>query len=141
VAALARGELDCAAWHGPHHEYLQGFHKAAPRCYAPAWRAPSARMMLCLNRKAFERVPAILRIIINAAAAEEDHRLTAEFAAMNALALRTLRRENGIVPEALPAPVLERLRGLSREAVAELAARSPLSRMIAKSYAEAMGEG
>lgn len=140
AAALARGDLDCAAWHGPHHELEQGLHKAAPRCWSPGWQAPAGRMMLCLNRKSFEAVPAILRIIVNAAAAEEDHRLRTEFAARNARALARVRGENGIVPEPLPSDALERFRAWSAEAAADLAAASPLSRMVADSYFKAARE-
>lgn len=137
VAALGRNDVDCAAWHGPHHEYLMGFHKTGAQCYAPGWWAPASRMMLCLNRKAFESVPAILRIIINAAAAEEDHRLTAEFAARNAQALNRLNRDHGIAPDLMPHQVLRQLQIMSRDALADLANTSPMARMIANSYAKA----
>ena len=137
VAALARGDLDCAAWHGPFHEREQGFHKAASRCYAPGWQAPGGRMMLCLNRASFEAVPAIIRIIINAAAAEEDHRLRVDFAAYNARALARLRDENAVIPQRLPRAVLDRFRAWSMEAASDLAAASPLSRLVRDSYLKA----
>ncbi|BBD09059.1 hypothetical protein [Desulfovibrio ferrophilus] len=140
VSALASGRLDAASWHGLFHERELGFHKAARMSWGPAWQAPAGRMMLCLNRKAFEALPASLRIIINASAVEEDHRLSADFTARNARAMAALVTGDssilrGIAPEALTA-----FRRWSHEAAGDRAASSTLARTVRDSYLKALGE-
>lgn len=140
VAALASGRLDAASWHGAFHEREMGLPTAAPVSWGPAWANPAGRMMLCLNRKAFEALPAILRIIIDSAAVEEDHRLSTDFRVHNARAEaelaargRTQHRETG-------AEALAALRRTCREAAADLAGATPLARRVRDSYFAALAD-
>jgi len=139
VSALASGNLDVASWYGAFHERELGFHKAARYSWGPSWQAPAGRMMLCLNREAFEALPAMLRIIINASAAEEDHRLSADFTAGNAQAMAALAAEGRLTLRGIDPAALAALRGWSMEAAADRASGSPLARKVRDSYLNALG--
>ena len=136
VAALGAGELDVASWHGPHHETAAGLPDVATHGLGPAWQAPSRRMMLCLNRGAYEALPAIVRKILGGVAQQMDHDISTAVGAANAVALGKLNARGRRV-QSLDASLLARLRALSAEVVAERAATDPLATKVQVSYAAA----
>jgi len=116
--ALERGELDCAAWHGAHHEAAAGLPGVAPHGLGPGWQAPGRRMLLVVRREAYEALPAVVRKIFAAAVVQADHELTLAVAAANARALAALAAAGRTVAP-LPPALVGRLRALSGAVAAE----------------------
>lgn len=132
-AALARalesGALDAAAWHGAHHETLAGLPDVAPHGLGPGWQAPGRRMLLVVRRAPYEALPAVVRKIFDAVAAQMDHELTVAVAAANARALAAQAARGRTVAPLAPA-LLARLRALAADAAAGRAGADPLAARV-----------
>ncbi len=138
LTALRDGSLDAASWHGPHHEAALGLPNAAPHGTGPAWHAPSRRMMLFVDRGAYEALPAIVRKIFDAVAEQADYALTASVAAANARALAGLAGAGRAVRPQDPA-LTARLAAHAAAVSAEAAAADPLAARVRASYETARG--
>ena len=69
-----------------------------------------------------------------------DLDITADYAAHNPVALKTLIEKHGVVVRPYPDDVLARLRQLSTEVVAEIAQRDPFSAKVHASYQDFLNQ-
>jgi TRAP-type mannitol/chloroaromatic compound transport system substrate-binding protein len=94
--ALERGVLDATEFVGPLHDMRMGFYKAAKYYYTPGWHEPGTVLEVFFNKKAYEKLPKNLQAALDAAAAENNIWMLAEFDAQNGNALRTLINKHNV---------------------------------------------
>ena len=133
--ALQTGTIDATEWVGPYNDLSFGLHTIAEYYYYPGWQEPGPMMETIINKQAWDSLPPDLQAIVKAASRAMNEDMLAEYTSRNAAALRTLVDEHGVDIRPFPDDVLQRLREISDEVVAEMAASSPMAQRIHDSYA------
>ena len=128
--SLERGVIDATEWVGPLHDLRMGFYKAAKYYYYPGWHEPGTYLEYFFNKKAYESLPKDLQHIIDAACMENEHWVLAQFDARNGAALQTLINKHKVNLIKFPDTVLDDLRQLAAEVVAEEAAKDAMSKKV-----------
>jgi TRAP-type mannitol/chloroaromatic compound transport system substrate-binding protein len=131
--ALERGTIDAAEWVGPYDDEKLGFYKVAKNYYYPGWWEPSATVSLYINVKAFEALPAEYRAIVEAAAAESNVRLLADYDVKNPIAMQRLINL-GAVLRAYPRDVMTAAYQAAGQLFAEEREKNPAFRKIFVSW-------
>lgn len=134
--SLQSGAIDATEWVGPYNDLAFGLYKAARYYYYPGWHEPGTTLECMVNRQALESLPEELQLIVKNAARVANQDMLAEYTARNNEALQTLKTEHHVDVRKLPDDVLARLRALSDEVVAEVAAKDDLSQRIYASFTQ-----
>ena len=132
--SLQSGAIDATEWVGPYNDLAFGFYKAAKYYYYPGWHEPGTTLECMVNKAAFDALPDDLQAIVLGAARVANQEMLSEYIARNNHALRTLVEEHQVDVRRLPDSVLERLRELSDQVVAEVAAKDTLSQRVHASF-------
>jgi TRAP-type mannitol/chloroaromatic compound transport system substrate-binding protein len=120
---------------GPYNDLAFGLYKAAKYYYYPGWHEPGTTLECLINRDAYAALPVDLQSIVMNACRVVNSDMLSEYTARNNKALQTLVNEHHVdVSRAFPAEVLDRLRVLSEEVVAEIAGKDALSAKVFESY-------
>jgi len=133
-SALEMGRIDAAEFVGPYNDLAFGFYKAARYYYYPGWQEPGTTLETLINRQAFESLTPELQEIVKAACLQANADMLAEFTAKNSEALKVLVDRHGVILKRLPDEVLDRLREISEDLVAEQGQGDALSKKIFESY-------
>ena len=128
--SLKSGAIDATEWVGPYNDLAFGLHKAARHYYYPGWHEPGTTLECFINRKAFDALPRDLQSVVINASRVANQDMLAEYTALNNSALDTLINKHHVDLRPFPDEVLEKLRDISDEVVAEIAARDPLSKKV-----------
>ncbi len=132
--ALQTGAIDATEWVGPYNDRAFGLYQAAKYYYYPGWHEPGTTLECMINKPAFESLPDELQAIVEHACRSANDAMLAEFTARNGEALRSLRDEHEVELRRFPDDVMNRLKEISDQVVAEVAQRDPLSQEIFESY-------
>jgi len=132
--SLQSGAIDATEWVGPWNDLAMGLYKAAKYYYYPGWHEPGSTLECLINRAAFDELPEDLQSIVMNACRVVNGDMLAEFTARNNEALQTLINVHNVDVRPFPDGVLDRLRTLSEEVVAEIADRDLLSAKVYGSY-------
>jgi TRAP-type mannitol/chloroaromatic compound transport system substrate-binding protein len=132
--ALQSGAIDATEWVGPYNDLAFGLHKVAKYYYYPGWHEPGTTLESLINRDAYDALPADLQSIVMNACRVVNSDMLSEYTARNNTALQTLVSEHKVDVREFPGAVLDRLRTLSEEVVAEIAEQDALSARVFKSY-------
>ncbi len=132
--SLQSGVIDATEWVGPYNDLAFGLYKAAKYYYYPGWHEPGTTLEAIINQTAFEALPADLQQIVLSACRIANDEILVEYVARNNNALVTLVNEHEVDVRRLPDEVLNRLRELSDEVVAEIADKNPEARKIYDSF-------
>ena len=128
--SLQSGAVDAAEWVGPYNDLAFGLYKAAKYYYYPGWQEPGSNLECLINQKAFEGLPRDLQTIVLTACRAANLDMLAEYTARNNAALHTLVSEHHVELRRFPDAVLEKLRVLSAEVVAEIAGKDAATRKV-----------
>jgi len=128
--ALQSGAIDAAEWVGPYNDLAFGLYKSAKFHYYPGWHEPGSTLDGYVNLAAWEKLPADIKAIVEAAHKAANQAMLSEFVARNGASLRTLTGQHGVILKAFPDPVLAGLSGLSEQVLDGLAAADPQSRKV-----------
>ncbi len=134
--ALQSGAIDATEWVGPYNDLAFGLYKAAKYYYYPGWHEPGTTLEAIINKQAFAALPEELRVIVRNAARVTNQDMLAEYIARNNQALQTLVTEHQVKVRQLPDAVLDRLRKLSDQVVAEIADKDALSQRVYASFSD-----
>jgi TRAP-type mannitol/chloroaromatic compound transport system substrate-binding protein len=134
--ALQTGSIDATEWIGPYNDVAFGLNKAARYYYYPGWQEPGPVLECIVNRQAFESLPDDLQAVVEIACSAINDQMTAEFVARNARSLAQLRTEGDVEIRPFPKAVLDELRSLTDQVVAELVAGDPQAAAVYASFAE-----
>ena len=132
--ALQSGAIDATEWVGPYNDLAFGLYKAAKYYYYPGWHEPGTTLECLINREALDALPDDLQSIVMNACRVVNSDMLSEYTARNNKALQTLVNEHHVDVRLFPDEVLERLRVLSEEVVAEIAGKDALSAKVFESY-------
>ena len=130
---LERGVLDATEWIGPYHDYLMGFHEVADYYYGPGWHEPGTVLEIIVHQPTYAALPAHLRAILDTAIARVNAWTLESFEALNGTYVGKLR-EAGTEIRVLPRGLLDDLRPIAQQVVADLAAGDPLARRVHGHY-------
>ncbi|MDR1969092.1 MAG: TRAP transporter substrate-binding protein DctP [Burkholderiaceae bacterium] len=122
--ALEKGTLDACEFVGPYDDEKLGFNKVAKYYYYPGWWEGSADLDFFINNKAFEKLSAENKAIVQAAAAVAAADMTAKYGAENPTALKRLVAA-GTKLMAFPKVVIDAGFKTSMEVYAEHVDKSP----------------
>ena len=132
--ALQTGVIDATEWVGPYNDLALSLHTAAKYYYYPGWHEPGPTLEAFVNKDAWDSLPPDLQEMITVATRAINEDMLSEFTARNNAALVTLIEEHGVELRELPEDVMQRLKALSGEVVAESAQQDELSKRIYASY-------
>lgn len=130
---LERGVIDATEWLGPYHDMLMGFHEIARYYYSPGWHEPGTMLEFFINKQLYDSLPADLQAILRTSALRVHVWTLAEMEAKNAEALSQLLQK-GINLRRFPTEVVEKMRALTEEVIAEITAADAFGRKVYESY-------
>jgi len=132
--ALQSGAIDATEWVGPYNDLAFGLHKAAKYYYYPGWHEPGTTLESIVNKTVFNGLPDDLKAIVRGASRIVNEDMLSELTARNNAALKTLTEEYKVDVRRFPDEVLDKLKKLSFEVVAEVADKDPFARKVYDSY-------
>ncbi|MFD1709973.1 ABC transporter substrate-binding protein [Ottowia sp. GY511] len=122
--ALEKGTLDASEFVGPYDDEKLGFNKVAPYYYYPGWWEGGADLEFFINNKAFEKLSAENKAIVNAAAAVAAADMISKYQAVNPQSLKRLVA-NKTQLKLFPKSIMDAGFKASQEVYAEHSAKSP----------------
>jgi TRAP-type mannitol/chloroaromatic compound transport system substrate-binding protein len=134
VGALKSGAIDASEWIGPWPDIALGLDKAADYYYYPGFHEPGTSSTLGINKPLWESLTVSERSLIEAAARAEVTRSLAQFNAENVKALKQLRADERIKIRRFNDELTKTFGKLSKEVLADTAAKDPLTRRVYESY-------
>jgi TRAP-type mannitol/chloroaromatic compound transport system substrate-binding protein len=134
TTALKSGAIDAAEFVGPWTDIWLGLNKAAEYYYYPGFHEPGFNAALGINKKLWDSLPPSERALIEVAAQAEVTRSLAEFNAENVKSLQLLRADNRIKIRRFDDGLIKVFGKLSKEVLADTAAKDPLTRKVYDSY-------
>jgi TRAP-type mannitol/chloroaromatic compound transport system substrate-binding protein len=123
--SLQTGVIDATEWVGPYNDRAFGLHEVGKYYYYPGWHEPGPTLELIINQQAWDSLPADLQQIVSVAARAANQDMLDEYTALNNQALQDLIDNHGVQLRKLPDEVLVKLRQISADVVAEMAAADP----------------
>jgi TRAP-type mannitol/chloroaromatic compound transport system substrate-binding protein len=103
--------------------------------YYPGFHEPGTSSTLGINKKLWDGLTSKEHAVIEAAAAAEFNRSLAQFNAENIKALKILRADSRIKITRFNDQLIKVFGKISREVIADTAAKDPLTRKVVDSYA------
>lgn len=88
--ALEKGTIDAAEWVGPYDDLKLGFYKVAPWYAYPGWWEGGPQLVLFVNTKAWDALPADYKAIVEACASHAHVNMQASYDGKNPAALKQL---------------------------------------------------
>jgi len=131
---LERGVIDATEWVGPMHDLRMGFWQAAKYYYYPGWHEPGTYLEYMFNKKAYESLPKDMQLMIDTACMESEQWTLAQFNAQNGAALQTLIDKHHVNLVQFPDTVMDALRKMSEQVVAEEAAKDKMATKVNNSF-------
>jgi TRAP-type mannitol/chloroaromatic compound transport system substrate-binding protein len=135
LTSLQSGVLDAAEFVGPGTDISLGLYRVAPSYYGPGFNKPNGTGECIVSLRAWEALEPELRAIVAHACAAEASYALAEMERLNAEALAALTERHNVQLRSFPREVVDAARKVGSEVLADLAARSELSRKVHDSYA------
>jgi len=134
AGALKSGAIDASEWIGPWVDVAFGLDKVVDYYYYPGFHEPGANFTLGINKTLWEGFPASDQALLQAAARAEVTRSLAQFNAENVKALKTLRANPRIKVTRFNDQLIKVFGKLSKEVLADVAAKDPLTRKVYDNY-------
>jgi TRAP-type mannitol/chloroaromatic compound transport system substrate-binding protein len=134
VSALKSGAIDASEWVGPWMDGELGLDNAVDYYYYPGFHEPGSNNTLGINKTLWDGLTASDRALIEAAAQAEVTRSLARFNAENVKSLKILRANERIQIRRFSDELIKVFGKLSKEVLADTAAKDPLTRKVYESY-------
>ena len=132
--SLQSGAIDASEFVGPYNDLAFGLYKAAKFYYYPGWHEPGTTLECFVNQKALESLPADLQSIVLHASRVANQDMLSEYTAQNNRALDTLVNKHKVKLRRYPDDVLNKIKQLSDEVIAEVGAKDALSKKVFESF-------
>ena len=134
MTALKSGAIDASEWVGPWADIAMGLDKLVDYYYYPGFHEPGTSVTLGINKTLWDGLVPSDRALIEAAAAAELTRSLAQCNAENVKALKILHADPRIKILRFNDALIREFGRLSKEVVAEIGAKDPLTRKVYDSY-------
>jgi len=135
-SSLQSGAIDATEWVGPYNDLAFGFYQAADYYYSSIWHEPGTGLEFLINEKAFKKLPLDLQKIVEVAARAVNESTLDDYNAKNNAALKTLMEKHNVKMRTLPTPVVNELKRITDEVIAEQVAADEGFAKVWKSYSE-----
>jgi TRAP-type mannitol/chloroaromatic compound transport system substrate-binding protein len=133
--ALEKGTIDATEWVGPYDDEKLRFYKVAKYYYYPGFWEGGAQLSLIVNIKKWQELPKDYQAALEAASAEANVHMLAEYDAKNAEALKKLVA-SGAQLRAFPREVMTAAYKAAFELYDEIAAKNPTFKKIFDSWSK-----
>ena len=127
--ALEKGALDATEWVGPYDDEKLGFHKVAKYYYYPGWWEGGPQLSFYVNLKKWAELPEAYKAAFEAAAAEANGQMLADYDAKNPPALMRLVKQ-GVKLHPFPQEIMLAARKIAFELYDAEAAKNPAFKKI-----------
>lgn len=134
--SLQTGVIDATEWVGPYNDVSFGLHKAARYYYYPGWQEPGPGLECIINKAAWESLPPDLQALVKITCQSITIDMAAEYTNGNANSLQQILADPNIEVRPFPDEVLQHLKLITADIVAELMAADPASDKIGKAFYE-----
>jgi TRAP-type mannitol/chloroaromatic compound transport system substrate-binding protein len=134
ATALKSGAIDAAEWIGPWMDIALGLDKAADYYYYPGFHEPGTNFTLGINKTLWDGLAPPEKALIEAAAQAEVTRSLAQFNFENVKSLKLLRAAKRIKIRRFSNELIKTFGKLSKEVLADTAAKDPMTRKVCDSY-------
>jgi TRAP-type mannitol/chloroaromatic compound transport system substrate-binding protein len=131
---LQTGAIDATEWVGAYNDVSFGLHKAAKYYYYPGWHEPGPGLETMINKEAWESLPPDLQAIVETTCQAITTDMVAEYTHGNAYAVQQLVDDPNVELRRFPQEVLDVLKRITDEIVAEWIDDDPAAKKIADSY-------
>lgn len=122
--SLEKGTIDAAEWVGPYDDEKLGFYKVAKHYYYPGWWESNSMYSFYVNTKAWDSLPKEYQAAFEAAAAEANLDMMAEYDFKNPPALKRLVG-SGVKLHAYPVELMKKAQDAAFDLYEEEAAKNP----------------
>ena len=134
MTAIKSGAIDASEWVGPWLDMELGLSRAADYYYFPGFHEPGTPATLGINKTLWDSLTQSERSVIETAASAELSRSLAKFNAENVRSLEILRTDERIKIRRFSDELIKTFGKLSKEVLANTAAKDPLTRKVYDSY-------
>jgi TRAP-type mannitol/chloroaromatic compound transport system substrate-binding protein len=132
--SLQTGAIDATEWVGPYNDVSFGLHKAAKYYYYPGWQEPGPGLECIINKDAWNSLPADLQSLVEITCQSITIDMAAEYTHGNSNSLQQILADPSIELRPFPDEVLQHLKSITADIVAELMATDPASDKIGKAF-------
>jgi TRAP-type mannitol/chloroaromatic compound transport system substrate-binding protein len=132
--ALEKGTIDASEWVGPYDDEKLGFYKVAKNYYYPGWWEGGPQLVLYVNTKAYESLPAEYKSILAIASSHAHVDMQAKYDALNPVALKSLVSKGARVKR-FGNDILKAAHDAAMSLYDELSASNPAWKKIYADYA------
>ena len=132
--SLQTGAIDATEWVGPYNDVAFGLQKAAKYYYYPGWQEPGPTLEFIVNKTAWESLPVDLQSIVATSCQAINCDSNAEYMHGNAVSLAQLAEDPNVELRAFPQEVLQNLKSITDDVVAEWVARDAAAAKIYESF-------
>ncbi len=122
--ALEKGTIDATEWVGPYDDEKLGFYKVAPYYYYPGFWEPGPTLSFIVNKAQWEKLPKLYKEAFEAAAAEANLTMLAQYDAQNPQALVRLLQK-GVKLKKYPADIMKAAQTIAFQLYEEEAKKNP----------------
>ena len=126
--------IDAAEFVGPYLDRQLGLQRAAKYYYTTGWHETATGSELIINKAKWNSLPPDLKAIVENACAACNVISEAWCQKNNAEAMEDLIKNQGVIAQPLPDPIVEALRDANAKIIAENVAKDPLTKKVNDSY-------
>ncbi len=137
--ALEKSTIDAAEWVGPYDDEKLGFYKVAPHYYYPGWWESNSMYSFYVGTKAWEALPKEYQAAFEAATAEANIDMMAEYDFKNPPALLRLVA-SGVKLHAYSNELMKAAQDAAYDIYAEESAKNPAFRKMFESWNKFRGD-
>jgi TRAP-type mannitol/chloroaromatic compound transport system substrate-binding protein len=138
--ALERGVIDAAEFVGPFLDRQLGLQRAAKYYYTTGWHEPATASELIVNKAKWESLPPDLKAVVENACAACNTISEAWCQKNNAEAMEDLVKNQGVIAQALPEPIVAALRASTAKIIDEAVAKDPVTKKVNDSFVAYMAK-
>lgn len=132
---LERGVIDATEWLGPFHDSLMGFDEIAKYYYSPGWHEPGTVLEYTINKKVWDELTPDLQAILRSASMHVHSWVLWQMEARNAAVLQEFIQK-GVDLRTFSPEIMDTLRTINEDVVADLANSDPFAKRVYSSYDE-----
>jgi TRAP-type mannitol/chloroaromatic compound transport system substrate-binding protein len=134
LTSMQSGLIDGAEFVGPGSDIALGLYRVATFYYAPGFNKPNGTGECIISMKAWEKLDAEMKAIVQHACVAEAAFALAEMERLNAEALAALVTQHGVKLQIFPQSLVLAARRHGNDVVDEVGSRSAIARRIHDSY-------
>lgn len=131
--SLQSGAIDATEWVGPWNDLAFGFHQVAKYFYAPGFQESNGALTLGVNLDVWNDLTPAQREFIRTACQAETQRVRTQYFYNNAVAFQTLVKKHGVEVNSFSPEIIDAVKKISAEVLAETAQTGELAGRIYES--------